>query len=64
MDNGEQRTIRMAVLIDADNTQPAVVAPLLAEIAKYGTAMPNAPPASASCVQRWPAPPSPNTSPC
>lgn len=38
MDNNEQRTTRLAVLIDADNAQPAVVASLLAEIAKYGTA--------------------------
>lgn len=29
---------RLAVLIDADNTQPAIAAPLLAEIAKYGVA--------------------------
>ena len=28
----------MAVLIDADNAQPSIVVPLLAEIAKYGTA--------------------------
>jgi hypothetical protein len=28
----------LAVLIDADNAQPAVVEGLLAEIAKYGTA--------------------------
>lgn len=38
MDNNDHRATRLAVLIDADNAQPAVVAPLLAEIAKYGTA--------------------------
>ncbi|WKU03391.1 NYN domain-containing protein [Micromonospora sp. HUAS LYJ1] len=38
MDNTEQRIARLAVLIDADNAQPAAVTPLLAEIAKYGTA--------------------------
>jgi uncharacterized LabA/DUF88 family protein len=31
-------TTKLAVLIDADNAQPAVVEGLLAEIAKYGTA--------------------------
>ncbi|HEX5353358.1 MAG TPA: NYN domain-containing protein [Rhodanobacteraceae bacterium] len=31
-------TARLAVLIDADNAQPGIVAGLLAEIAKYGTA--------------------------
>jgi uncharacterized LabA/DUF88 family protein len=31
-------TARLAVLIDADNTQPAVTEGLLAEVAKYGTA--------------------------
>ncbi|NKF22915.1 NYN domain-containing protein [Solimonas marina] len=31
-------TKKLAVLIDADNTQPAIAAALLAEIAKYGTA--------------------------
>lgn len=31
-------TAKLAVLIDADNAQPAVVEPLLAEVAKYGTA--------------------------
>ena len=29
---------KLAVLIDADNAQPSIVEPLLAEIAKYGTA--------------------------
>ena len=29
---------RLAVLIDADNVQPAIAARLLAEIVKYGTA--------------------------
>jgi uncharacterized LabA/DUF88 family protein len=29
---------KLAVLIDADNTQPAIIEPLLAEIAKYGIA--------------------------
>ncbi|MGC4851816.1 NYN domain-containing protein [Micromonospora sp. DT4] len=38
MDNNDQSRLRLAVLIDADNAQPAVVAPLLAEVAKYGTA--------------------------
>jgi hypothetical protein len=32
------QSTRLAVLIDADNAQPAVVEGLLAEIAKYGTA--------------------------
>lgn len=31
-------TIRLAVLIDADNAQPSLAEPLLAEVAKYGTA--------------------------
>jgi len=35
MDKSSQK---LAVLIDADNAQPAIVVPLLAEIAKYGTA--------------------------
>lgn len=38
MDATDQRAVRLAVLIDADNAQPAVVVPLMAEIAKYGTA--------------------------
>ena len=29
---------RLALLIDADNAQPAIVEGLLAEVAKYGTA--------------------------
>jgi uncharacterized LabA/DUF88 family protein len=29
---------RLAVLIDADNAQPSVIAPLLAEVAKFGSA--------------------------
>ena len=29
---------RLAVLIDADNAQPAITESLLAEVAKYGTA--------------------------
>jgi len=33
-----ERTDRLAVLIDADNAQPSIVEGLLAEIAKYGTA--------------------------
>jgi len=33
-----KETDRLAVLIDADNAQPAIVEGLLAEIAKYGTA--------------------------
>ncbi|POR31947.1 hypothetical protein TPAR_07842 [Tolypocladium paradoxum] len=31
-------TVKLAVLIDADNAQPSMASPLLAEIAKYGTA--------------------------
>ncbi|PHH93271.1 hypothetical protein CDD83_8782 [Cordyceps sp. RAO-2017] len=31
-------TTKLAVLVDAENASPAVAAPLLAEIAKYGTA--------------------------
>jgi hypothetical protein len=38
MDAIEQSIARLAVLIDADNAQPGLIAPLLAEIAKYGTA--------------------------
>ncbi|HDZ90154.1 MAG: NYN domain-containing protein [Deltaproteobacteria bacterium] len=34
----EERTYKLAVLIDADNAQPSIVEGLLAEIAKYGTA--------------------------
>ncbi|MDG4803717.1 NYN domain-containing protein [Micromonospora sp. WMMD980] len=34
----DQHSVRLAVLIDADNAQPALIAPLLAEVAKYGTA--------------------------
>ncbi len=33
-----EKTNKLAVLIDADNAQPAIVDALLAEIAKYGTA--------------------------
>jgi len=33
-----ENTAKLAVLIDADNAQPTVVAELLAEVAKYGTA--------------------------
>lgn len=36
MPNGDNR--KLAVLIDADNAQPAIVEGLLVEIAKYGTA--------------------------
>lgn len=36
MDN--ESTNKLAVLIDADNAQPAIIEGLLAEIAKYGTA--------------------------
>jgi uncharacterized LabA/DUF88 family protein len=32
-----EKTERLAVLIDADNTQPSIVEGLLAEVAKYGT---------------------------
>ena len=34
----EEKTDKLAVLIDADNAQPSIVEGLLAEIAKYGTA--------------------------
>lgn len=34
----EHRTIKLAVLIDADNAQASLVAELLAEVAKFGTA--------------------------
>ena len=34
----DERTEKLAVLIDADNAQPSIVEGLLAEIAKYGTA--------------------------
>jgi uncharacterized LabA/DUF88 family protein len=33
-----ESTAKLAVLIDADNAQPSIIAALLAEIAKYGTA--------------------------
>ncbi|ABB23223.1 NYN domain-containing protein [Pelodictyon luteolum] len=33
----EDRSDRLAVLIDADNTQPSIIEGLLAEIAKFGT---------------------------
>lgn len=32
----DERQRRLAVLIDADNTQPSIIEPLLEEIAKYG----------------------------
>jgi uncharacterized LabA/DUF88 family protein len=38
MDDTGDTTAKLAVLIDADNAQPAIVEALLAEIAKYGTA--------------------------
>ncbi|MEJ2157022.1 MAG: NYN domain-containing protein [Desulfobacteraceae bacterium] len=34
----DSKSIRLAVLIDADNAQPSIVEGLLSEIAKYGTA--------------------------
>ena len=34
----DEKTERLAVLIDADNAQPSIVEGLLSEIAKYGTA--------------------------
>src|SRR5690349_6819150 len=34
----DENTDRLAVLIDADNAQPAIAEALLAEVAKYGTA--------------------------
>jgi hypothetical protein len=33
-----KETANLAVLIDADNAQPAIIEGLLAEVAKYGTA--------------------------
>ncbi|KAJ9142657.1 NYN and OST-HTH/LOTUS domain protein [Pleurostoma richardsiae] len=33
-----EATVKLAVLIDADNAQPSRIEPLLAEVAKYGTA--------------------------
>lgn len=36
--NAPPNTARLAVLIDADNAQPALAEPLFAEIAKYGVA--------------------------
>ncbi|WP_305785489.1 NYN domain-containing protein [Symbioplanes lichenis] len=38
MSTGTETSARLAVLIDADNAQPAIVDGLLAEIANYGTA--------------------------
>ena len=35
----EEPTLRLAVLIDADNAQAAVIENLLAEIARYGEAL-------------------------
>jgi len=37
MDSAKE-TANLAVLIDADNAQPAIIEGLLAEVAKYGTA--------------------------
>ncbi len=34
----DMKTEKLAVLIDADNAQPAIIEGLLSEIAKYGTA--------------------------
>ena len=34
----DESTAKLAVLIDADNAQPAIIEGLLVEIAKYGTA--------------------------
>lgn len=34
--SGDEQQKRLAVLIDADNTQPSIIEPLLEEIAKYG----------------------------
>ena len=33
-----ENAARLAVLIDADNAQPAIIDDLLAEVARYGTA--------------------------
>lgn len=33
-----ENAVKLAVLIDADNAQPAITEGLLAEVAKYGTA--------------------------
>jgi hypothetical protein len=38
MVTGSDKTARLAVLIDADNAQPATIDALLAEVAKFGTA--------------------------
>jgi uncharacterized LabA/DUF88 family protein len=38
MVTGSDNVARLAVLIDADNAQPAAIEPLLAEVAKFGTA--------------------------
>ena len=35
---GSNNVARLAVLIDADNAQPAAIEALLAEVAKFGTA--------------------------
>ncbi|SPO07551.1 uncharacterized protein DNG_10246 [Cephalotrichum gorgonifer] len=37
MTSSSETTTKLAVLIDADNAQPSVAGPLLAEVAKYGT---------------------------
>jgi hypothetical protein len=37
-----ENAARLAVLIDADNAQPAITEELLAEVAKFGTAHVNA----------------------
>ena len=34
----DARQLKLAVLIDADNTQPSIAEGLLAEVAKYGVA--------------------------
>lgn len=38
MVTGSENAARLAVLIDADNAQPATIEALLAEVAKFGTA--------------------------
>ena len=35
---GEKKSDKLAVLIDADNAQASIIAELLAEVSKFGTA--------------------------
>ena len=34
----DEKTEKLAILIDADNAQPSIIEGLLSEVAKYGTA--------------------------